>query len=124
MTKRIVYPGLFTLTLAIMLNGCSERTLTYQADIKPILDLHCVSCHAPGGAGHEQSGLRLDTYDAIMKGTRFGLIVQPGSSVSSILSRLLSGQLDPSIRMPHGQAKLTEKDIRLISTWIDQGAKY
>lgn len=125
MMKRTVYFGLSTLAIAIMLNGCSDnRTLTYQANIKPILDTHCVSCHVPGGIGYEKIGLRLDSYDAIMNSTRFGPIVQPGSSISSVLYRLLSGKLDPSIRMPHGQAKLSEENVAMIGAWIDQGAKY
>lgn len=107
------------------LSGCgsSEKALTYQADIKPLLDAKCVSCHVPGGAGYEKSGLQLDSYDAMMKGTRFGPVVVAGSSVSSTLYRLVSGQADPSIRMPHGQAPLPETDVALIAAWIDQGAR-
>jgi len=48
----------------------------------------------------------------------------PGSSVSSTLYRLVSGKADPSIRMPHGQAALSDTDVSTIATWIDQGAKY
>jgi hypothetical protein len=51
-------------------------------------------------------------------------VVVAGSSVSSTLYRLVSGQADPSIRMPHGQAALPEADVKLIANWIDQGAKY
>ncbi len=117
------------LTLAalalVTLSGCSsDPQLSYQQNIKPLLDAKCVSCHVPGGAGYEKSGLRLDSYDAMMKGTQFGPVVVAGSSVSSTLYRLVSGQADPSIRMPHGQAALPEADVKLIATWIDQGAKY
>ncbi|HQT01132.1 MAG: hypothetical protein B7Y26_13550 [Hydrogenophilales bacterium 16-64-46] len=109
----------------VALSGCSgEPSLTYQGNIKPLLDAKCVSCHVPGGPGYEKSGLRLDSYDAMMKGTRFGPVVVAGSSVSSTLYRLVSGQADPSIRMPHGQAALPEADVKLIADWIDQGAKY
>jgi hypothetical protein len=60
----------------------------------------------------------------MMKGTKFGAVVVPGSSVSSTLYRLVSGQADPSIRMPHGQTALSEADAAMIAAWIDQGAKY
>jgi hypothetical protein len=122
MTQHTIDSGLFALLGAFMLCGCADKHVTYQAHVKPILDRHCVACHVPGGSGYQRSGVRLDTYDAIMTGTRFGAIVQPGSSVSSVLYRLLSGQLDPSIRMPHGQAGLTDTDVALVGTWIDQGA--
>ena len=107
------------------LSGCSsDAPLSYQHNIKPLLEAKCVSCHVPGGTGYEKSGLRLDSYDATMKGTRFGPVVVAGSSVSSTLYRLVSGQADPSIRMPHGQDALPEADVKLIATWIDQGARY
>jgi len=120
-TVRILLSALALSTLA----ACGgNKGLSYQADIKPLLDAKCVSCHVPGGAGYDQSGLRLDSYEAMMKGTKFGAVVVPGSSVSSTLYRLVSGQADPSIRMPHGQAALPDADVAMIATWIDQGAKY
>lgn len=124
MTKRVALLTLSALTVAAMQTGCGEKALTYQANIKPILDAKCVQCHAPGGAGFAKSGLRLDSYDAMMKGTRFGAVVVPGSSVSSTLYRLVAGQADPSIRMPHGQSALPDEDVATIAAWIDQGAKY
>jgi len=125
MTKQSALLALSVLTAALLQTGCGGGTkpLTYQANIKPILDTNCVSCHVPGGSGFEKTGLRLDSYDALMKGTQFGPVVVPGSSVSSTLYRLVSGQADPSIRMPHGKASLPESDVSTIAAWIDQGAK-
>ena len=123
MTKRAVLITLSALAVAALQTGCGDKALTYQANIKPILEANCVSCHVPGGAGYEKSGLRLDSHEAIMKGTRFGAVVVPGSSVSSTLYRLVSGQADPSIRMPHGSASLPDADVATIAAWIDQGAK-
>ncbi len=115
----------FSLLAAGWLAGCSDdQPLTYQTRIKPILDAHCVACHIPGQPGYEKSGLRLDSYDALMKGSRLNPVVRPGSSLSSTLQRVVAGQLDPSIHMPHGEPELSEKDIRTIGAWIDQGAKY
>lgn len=123
MLKRPVFLTLSAATLAALLAGCGDKPLTYQADIKPILDANCVSCHVPGGSGYEQTGLQMDSYDALMKGTKLGPVVVAGSSVSSTLYRLVSGQADPSIRMPHGQAALPDADVSKIAAWIDQGAK-
>ena len=123
MTKSAVLITLSALAIATLQTGCGEKAVTYQADIKPILDANCVSCHVPGGAGYEKSGLLLNSYDGLMKGTKFGAVVIPGSSVGSTLHRLVSGQADPSIRMPHGQAALPAADVAKIATWIDQGAK-
>jgi hypothetical protein len=115
----------FSVLTAIFQAGCSDdRPLTYQTRIKPILDAHCVACHMPGKPGYEQSGLRLDSYEALMKGARLNPVVRPGSSLSSTLHRVLASQLDPSIRMPHGRVELSEADVRTIGAWIDLGAKY
>lgn len=123
MLKRPVFLTLSAATLAALLAGCGDKPLTYQADIKPIIDANCVACHVPGGTGYDQTGLQLDSYDALMKGTKLGPVVVAGSSVSSTLYRLVSGQADPSIRMPHGQAALPDADVSKIAAWIDQGAK-
>jgi cytochrome c553 len=123
MTKRTVLLTLSAIAFAALQAGCSDKALTYQANIKPILEANCVSCHVAGAKGYETSGLRLDNYEALMKGTKFGAVVVPGSSVSSTLYRLVSGQADPSIRMPHGAAALPDADVATIATWIDQGAK-
>ena len=123
MTKHAVLLSLSVFAVAAMQTGCGDKALTYQANIKPIIDANCVSCHVPGGAGYEKSGLRMDSREALLKGTKFGTVVVPGSSVSSTLYRLVSGQADPSIRMPHGQAALPDADVAAIAAWIDQGAK-
>jgi mono/diheme cytochrome c family protein len=122
MLKRAVLMTLSSASLLALLAGCGDKPLTYQADIKPIIDANCMACHVPGGEGYEKSGLLMDSYEAVMKGTQYGPVVIPGSSVSSTLYRLVSGQADPSIRMPHGQGALPEKDVAAIATWIDQGA--
>ena len=125
MSKHAVLLTLSALTLVALQTGCGDKSnsLTYQADVKPILDANCVSCHTAGNPGYEKSGLRLDSYDALMKGTQYGPVIVPGSSVSSTLYRLVSGQADPSIRMPHGKAALSDDDVSTIAAWIDQGAK-
>ena len=123
MLKPAVLITLSSASLVALLAGCGEKPLTYQADIKPILEANCVSCHVPGGTGYDQTGLQLDSYEALMKGTERGAVVMAGSSVSSTLYRVVSGQADPSIRMPHGQAALPDADVAKIAAWIDQGAK-
>ena len=71
-------------------------------------------------------------YDGIMKGTKFGPVVVPGSSISSSLYLLVAGKTSPEIQMPpqHEGAwakgrgtPLTDKQIEIIAAWIDQGAK-
>jgi cytochrome c553 len=124
MTKAQVVLAVTAVTVALLQTACGDKPVTYQGAIKRIIDANCASCHVPGGPGFEKSGLRMDTYEGLMKGTKFGPVVVPGSSVSSTLYRLVAGEADPSIRMPHGKASLPDTDIKTIAAWIDQGAKY
>ncbi|MFZ3043160.1 MAG: c-type cytochrome domain-containing protein [Thiobacillus sp.] len=123
MSKRAVLLTFSALAVVALQTGCGEKALTYQTNIKPILEANCVSCHVAGNEGYKKSGLRLDNYEMLMKGTKFGPVIVPGSSVGSTLYRLVAGQADPSIRMPHGKAALSDEDVATIAAWIDQGAK-
>jgi hypothetical protein len=47
---------------------CAAEPQSFSEDILPILKGRCVSCHQPGSAGYEKSGLDLTTYEGLMKG--------------------------------------------------------
>lgn len=106
--------------------GCSSETerpkLSYTDTIAPILETNCKQCHIPGQEGAEKSGFLVDSYDDVMKGTKLGPVVVPGSAESSTLYRLVSGKAHPSIKMPHGKRPLSKADINAIKQWIDEGA--
>jgi hypothetical protein len=87
-----------------------------------------------------KSGFSVATYKDVMKGTKYGSVISPGSSVGSTLVRLIKHQADPTINMPkeyslalknhdqkimvsNGARSLSKHDISLISDWVDQGAK-
>jgi hypothetical protein len=114
---------LIAILAALLAGGCStEKKPVFLADVKPILDKHCAECHAPGGEGALKSGFLVDSYASVMQGTKYGPVVVPGSAESSSLYRLVAGQVDPSIQMPHGEQALTEAEIETIKRWINQGA--
>ena len=111
--------------LSALAIGCDqEPQVSFSQDVQPILQTNCGECHSTGGAGLEKSGLDMSSYDGLMKGTRFGPVIQPSDSVSSTLVLLVEGKADPSIKMPHGEGKsLSDSEIATIKSWIDQGAK-
>lgn len=112
------------LALLGLLAGCSgEREVSFKRDVMPILKTNCLECHAPGGKGERQSGLHMDTYESLMKGTMHGPVVVPGSSLNSVFNQVVEGRVDKSISMPHGNEKLSEKAIKTLKAWVDQGAK-
>ena len=108
---------------ALAATACSKAEVSYANTIQPLFDKHCTTCHKPGGAGYEKSGFATTSYDAVMKGTRFGPVVVAGQSPSSTLMILVEGKADPSINMPHGQQQILEAEIKLLKAWVDEGAK-
>ncbi|MEE8366588.1 MAG: c-type cytochrome domain-containing protein [Gammaproteobacteria bacterium] len=111
--------------------GCS-KPVSFNKDVKPILAANCLICHDGSGEGSAASGFSVKTYDDVMKGTKYGPVIVPGSSVSSTLYRVIAHKVDPKIQMPphHDERlakgredELTPRQITTIEMWIDQGAK-
>ncbi len=82
-----------------VLQGC-ERAVSYQTDVNPLIQKYCVSCHAPEKDGYNVSGLSMTDHQALMKGTKFGPVVIPGDSFTSVMVMLVEGRADPSITPP------------------------
>ncbi len=113
---------------AAVLGGCERPApeVSFASDVFPILERHCLECHQPqaGQSGFEASGFSMESYAALMKGTRYGPMVVPGDSLTSVLTTLIEGRADPSIAMPHGDREpLKQHEIDAIKAWVDQGAK-
>ena len=127
MKRLLVISGSLVLGAAV-LQGCerTEPAVSYAKDVKPLLATRCLDCHseAKQGEGFVKTGLSMDSYDALMKGTKFGNVVKPGESFTSALVMLVEGRADPSIKMPHGDKEgLSQAEIETLRKWIDQGAR-
>lgn len=107
----------------LVLAACGQREVSYKADVQPILKQYCLECHTEGGKGTEKSGLDMTSYESLMKGTKFGSIIKPGDSLSSVMIMLVEGRADPSIKMPHGKESIPKEKIDLLKKWVAQGAK-
>ena len=108
-----------------LVSGCAtQKVVSFQSDIEPILNDKCLQCHnPPDGAGYLQTGLDMESYDTLMKGTIFGTVIIPGDSKRSVLNKLTEGRAGEMMRMPHGDAqKLTEEEVALLRLWVNQGA--
>ncbi len=93
---------------------------TYSQDIQPVFDQYCVSCH---GAQKAENGLKLDSYEHTMAGTRYGAVVMPGWPEASTLVYVLRRSTSQEIAMPHEGKKLTPNRIKNIMYWIEAGAQ-
>ena len=120
--------------LALLLGACvvlsflgqparAAEAISYADDVFPIIQVRCLACHTPGGAGLEQSGLDMRTREGLLKGTKFGPVVVPGDPYTSNLIVLIEGRADPSLTMPHGGKRLTSCEIDIIRRWVKEGAE-
>lgn len=123
-----LYSLIVALVVPFFLVACdnsdqAKHMVSYSKEITPILQNHCLECHVPGAPGQQASGLDMSTYQALMKGTKFGPVIKAGDSLSSTLVILVEGRADPSIKMPHGdRPSLSAAEIKTLRQWIDQGA--
>ena len=110
--------------LIAILSGCSgpkEQTVSFNRDIRPILNAKCLSCH--GGVkqlGEYSLLFPEEAYDTTASG-KYGIV--PGKpSESELFVRLLHD--DPELRMPYEQPPLSKREIRLFEKWIEEGARW
>ena len=98
----------------------ASARVDFARQIAPILENRCQACH---GAAQQQSGLRLDDGAAALKGGYSGPVIVPGSSSTSRLVRLISGNEGDLVMPPFGD-RLSFDEVRLIGAWIDEGAHW
>ena len=99
----------------------TEAEISFSEDVAPILEENCVICHGgadENGAIKKEMELDLTSYDALMVGSEFGSIVEPGNAEDSILWTMIEfGD------MPQDGEPLTTEELEVIKTWIAEGAQ-
>ncbi len=95
-------------------------TATYQAAIAPVLERSCVKCHGPE---KQKAGLRLDSHAAVLRGSKDGLVVNPGDPEESEIVRRIGLSPGDDDLMPSGdRPPLSQAEIATIRAWIASGA--
>ena len=89
-------------------------TPEFDSDLLPVLQANCTQCHGPK---IRTKDLNLSSYEGLIKGSESGPIVVPGKPDESRLYQVVHEG-----KMPIGKAKLSDKDIAAIRTWIEAGA--
>jgi mono/diheme cytochrome c family protein len=98
----------------------SDRAYFYGAHVEPIFAQNCYSCHGPE---KQKSQLRLDSYDALMRGGKHGPVIKAGNVKGSELFRRVTLPSSDDDAMPsQGKRHLSANEIKLIELWIAAGA--
>ena len=83
---------------------------TYENDIAPIINKHCVSCHKPGGYGP----FSLESFSDVQKRAKFiGYVTQT--------RYMPPWKADPSFSHFANERYLSEDEIATIQRWISEG---
>jgi len=91
-----------------------QGDVSYASQVAPVFAEQCVSCHGPETA---EASLRLDSYEAVMKGSEYGTVVEAGSPENSLLLDMISAG-----EMPQDADALDEEIVEMVRDWIAEGA--
>jgi hypothetical protein len=98
-----------------------SREVDFNAQIRPILNKNCITCHG----GVKQSGqfsllFREEALAPVESGKR---AIVPGRPEESEMIHRITHP-DPEVRMPPEKAPLKKEEIELLTRWIEQGAQW
>lgn len=117
-TKTSLFLG--ALALAPAIGSAGPDSVLFKDAVTPILTAKCVSCHGPD---KQKGKLRLDSVDAILKGSD-GENVIPGKVDDSLLThRILLPGDDDEHMPPTDEPQLTKEEIEVLKFWVASGAK-
>ncbi|MEQ1824622.1 MAG: DUF1553 domain-containing protein [Pirellula sp.] len=108
-------------TEAVIADGkIGGEQVHYIQQIKPLLRDRCYSCH---GGLKQESGLRLDTVELILRGGDSGNVISTSNVAESLLLKRVSAK-DIAERMPpeHEGEPLSIEQVDLLKRWISAGA--
>ena len=92
----------------------------YAKRVRPLLDTHCITCH---GASKTQGGLRLDSYDGLLRGGKSGPAIVPGDPEKSLLlTRVTLPATDRHYMPAEGRPPLKPEETGWLRAWIKQSA--
>jgi cytochrome c5 len=89
-------------------NGCDTTSMKFSANVRPILETNCYSCHS--NATFSISGVKLEDHADVKARAESG----------SLLGTISHAAGFPP--MPQGGSKLSACNINKIRAWINQGA--
>ena len=87
---------------------------TFQHDILPLVQKHCITCH--GATRPLSNGLDLSTLAGVMTGANSGRIVVPGNPDASRMWIVIRDGI-----MPLGGTPLSAAEKQLVREWIATG---
>lgn len=97
------------------------QVVSFERDIKPILEIQCVQCHNSIDA-RANANLNLETRSLALTTGRQPPVIRPGDPENSLLIRVLTLDVDHPTSMPPTPDKIWGVKMQILKKWIAQGA--
>lgn len=112
---------LILLGISIFVLYNTGHKIDFNAQVKPILNKKCISCH---GGVKQQGGFSVLFREEALRKTKSGKYgVIPGdASASEMIKRITADNAEE--RMPYKHAPLSKDEISILKDWINQGAEW
>jgi mono/diheme cytochrome c family protein len=89
--------------------------VSFAGQVAPLFADQCTGCH---GTETQEAGLQLHTYEAVMKGSEYGTVVEAGDPDGSLLLEMISAG-----EMPQEAGALSSDQVAMVRSWIEDGAQ-
>jgi mono/diheme cytochrome c family protein len=119
--KSLLVIAALVIGVAIFMYSNSRQRIDYNAQVKPILNKNCITCH--GGVRRKGGFSLLFRSEALAKTESGKPAIIPGDPDHSEMIRRLTLK-DPEERMPYRHAPLADNDIKILRNWVKQGAQW
>lgn len=119
--KFLLVLGLLTVAFVVYRMVLPEKKVSFSADVKPILNKKCITCH--GGVKAKAGFSVLFREDALAKTESGKPAIIPGDPEGSEMIRRITVN-DPEERMPYKHEPLSKDEISILKRWIKQGAQW
>lgn len=97
--------------------GAKDK-VDFDKQIRPLFQERCYKCHGPD---KQASGLRLDKRQEALAGGDSGLAIVPGDNTSGLLLKFVQSEDAEQVMPPQGD-RLSDEQIELLKSWIEDGA--
>ena len=119
--KFLLVLGLLAVAFVVYKMVLPVKKVSFSADVKPILNKKCISCH--GGVKAKAGFSVLFREDALAKTESGKPAIIPGDPEGSEMIRRITVN-DPEERMPYKHEPLSKDEISILKRWIKQGAQW
>ena len=106
----------FVACVQLARSATPEQTEFFEKSVRPVLVEQCQKCHGPE---KQKAELRLDSREALLKGSDAGPVVVLGKPEESSLIKSIRHEGDS--KMPEKADKLSDEQIAALSEWVKMG---